>query len=70
MNPETWKKVLQMIAFIKAYQTETGCSPSYQEMGDHIGVAPTYITRLMRIAEARRLVRKPYGKRRDIEVLQ
>jgi hypothetical protein len=69
MHPDTYSKIQAMIQFIKDFQVSTGCSPSYQEIGDHLGICNTYVAKLMRFAEARQLVRKPYGKRREIQVL-
>ena len=36
MHPDTIKKLAAMIAFIKAYQMDTGASPSYAEIGGEL----------------------------------
>ena len=70
MHPDTVVLMKKMIAFVKEYQLTRECSPSYEEIGAAIGRTKTYVGRLLLAAEARGLVRKPYGTRREIEVVQ
>ena len=69
MHPDTIKKLSAMIAFIKAYQMDTGASPSYAEIGGELKCNETYVGRLLLAAEARGMIRRAYGARRGIEVL-
>ena len=70
MHPETWAKIRAMVAFIKTYQEQTGCSPSRQEIADALGTSMANVAnRLMPTARARNLIDYRYGSRREIKVL-
>jgi SOS-response transcriptional repressor LexA len=70
MRPETVKRMMLMIAFIKDYQVEHGTTPSLREIGAHLGMkSPSQVSLLVKDAAQRNLIRHKYGSRRDIEVL-
>ena len=69
MHPDTIKRMYAMISFIKQFQIKSGASPSYKEIGAEIKCGEVYVGRLLSAAEARGMVRRAYGARREIKVL-
>ena len=64
-------KQAELLAFIKQYQAEQSCCPSYEEMNGALGLrSKSGIHRLVNALVERGFLRKAYHRHRALEVVQ
>jgi repressor LexA len=62
-------KQLEVLRFIEDYAVRTGCSPTLQELADHLRVTKVTVLSHLRHLEKARHIKRSYYRRRGIEVL-
>jgi repressor LexA len=62
-------KQLEVLRFIEDYSARRGCSPTLQEVADHLRVTKVTVLSHLRQLEKGRHIKRGYYRRRGIEVL-